>query len=90
MTWSWSIGFAALSALIWIAAAFVPIPKSPWLVLGAGGGRPSPELDAILHRLRLQSYLNAAAAFSMAVSVFFQFEMVMTGTDRNGGCDDAI
>ncbi len=65
----WSIGFALLSVLIWLVAGFVPIPKNAYLPMGAGGGRPGPELNAILYRLRLQSYLNAAAAFSMAVSV---------------------
>jgi hypothetical protein len=70
---TWSIVFAFLSAAIWLAAALIPIPKTAWLVPGVGGGRPSPELDAVLSRLRLQSYLNAAAAFSTAIAVLLQF-----------------
>jgi hypothetical protein len=70
---TWSIVFAFLSAAIWLAAALIPIPKTAWLVSGVGGGRPSPELDAVLSRLRLQSYFNAAAAFSTAIAVLLQF-----------------
>jgi hypothetical protein len=66
---TWSIALAFLSALIWLAAALIPIPPTAWLVAGAGGGRPSPELDAILKKLKLQSRLNAAAALFMALSV---------------------
>lgn len=65
--------FSLLSGLIWFGAAAVPNPKTAWLAMGAGGGRPSQELDAILGRLRLQSYLNAAAAAFTAVSVLLQF-----------------
>jgi len=39
-----------------------------------GGGGPSPELEAVLGRLRLQSYLNAAAAPSTAVAVCLQLK----------------
>lgn len=66
---TWSSGFALLSAGIWVAAALLPVPKTAWLVARIGGGGPSPELDTILHRLRRQSWLNAAAALSMAASV---------------------
>ena len=38
-----------------------------------GGGGPSPELDMVLGRVRLQSKLNAAAAVSMAITVLLQF-----------------
>ena len=69
----WSTVFAFLSAAIWLAGALIPIPTTAWLVAGVGGGRPSPSLDAILYRLRLQSYFNAAAAFSTAIAVFLQF-----------------
>jgi hypothetical protein len=77
MTWlianiTWSVGFSALSALIWMAAAFIPIPKTAYLIMGVGGSRPSQELDAILYRLRWQACFNAAAAFCMAVSVILQ------------------
>jgi ABC-type Fe3+-siderophore transport system permease subunit len=70
MTWSWlSTALAFASALIWfVAAALVPLPNTAWFVPGAGGGRPSPEFDAILKKLRWQSRLNAAAAFAMALS----------------------
>lgn len=76
MTWTWAIGFAFFSAFIWLVAAAIPIQKSPFLEMGVGGGRPSPQLDAILSRLRLQSRLNAAAALSMAVSVFLQLNQL--------------
>ena len=69
---TWSFVFALLSALIWPAAALLPIPKKIWLVAHIGGGGPSPELEAILARLRLQSWMNAAAAISMAASVALQ------------------
>lgn len=62
--------FAFLSAMIWIAAALIPIPKTAWLVARIGGGGPSAELDAILYRLGLQSCLNAAAAISAAIAAF--------------------
>ena len=76
MTWlTWSnlyIALAFLSALMWLAAASVRISKTAWFEAGAGGGRPSPEFDAILKKLRLQSQLNAAGAFLMAGSVLVQ------------------
>jgi hypothetical protein len=67
-----SVVFAGLSALLWLAAAFVKLPTTVWLQFGVGGGRPSPEMDKVLTRLRLQSGLNAAAAFCMSISVVFQ------------------
>lgn len=74
MIWYLSIALAFLSALLWFAAAaLVPIPGTAWLVPGAGLGRPSPELDAILKKLRRQSWLNATAALLMAISVLLQF-----------------
>jgi hypothetical protein len=79
MIWYWysSIALAFLSALLWfVAAALVPIPRTAWLVPGVGGGRPSPELDAILRKLRRQSWLNAVAAVLMAFSVLLQFVAV--------------
>jgi hypothetical protein len=69
---TWSAAFALLSAAIWLSSALVPIPKTAWLVSGVGAGRPSPELDGILGRLRRQSYFNVAAAASMAVSAWLQ------------------
>jgi FG-GAP repeat len=80
MSWqsSAAIGFG-LSALIWLAASLVPIPKTARLVMGVGGGRPSPELDVILARLRLQSRLNAFAAFGTAVSALFQGLALIAG-----------
>jgi hypothetical protein len=68
----WSVAFAGLSALLWLASALVKLPKTVWLQFGAGGGRPSPEMDMLLSQLRWQSRLNAAAAFSMFISVLFQ------------------
>jgi hypothetical protein len=74
MTWlsCLYIALALLSAVMWLVAATVRIPKTAWLEAGAGGGRPSPEFDAILKKLRLQSRLNAAAAVLMAISVLVQ------------------
>ena len=68
----WSIAFTFFSAVIWLVAALVPIPRTVWIVAGAGGGRPSPDLDAVLRRLRLQSWLNAAAALSMFLAALLQ------------------
>jgi hypothetical protein len=74
MTWygGFAFGFGLLAAAIWLAASLVKVPKTVWLVMGVGGGRPSPELDAILNKLRLQSRLNAAAAFFTALSILLQ------------------
>jgi hypothetical protein len=52
MTWFisnmiWSNGVAFLSALIWLAAAAVRIPKTAWLVMSVGGGSSSPELEPL-------------------------------------------
>jgi hypothetical protein len=53
MTWSWlSTALAFASALIWLAAALVPLPNTAWFVAGVGGGRPSPDFDAILKKLK--------------------------------------
>jgi hypothetical protein len=71
---TWSSGFALLSAAIWVAAALIPIQKNVWIVARVGGGGPSPELEAVLGRLRLQSYLNAAAALSTAIAVYLQLK----------------
>jgi len=68
----WSIAFAFLSAVIWFAAAVVPIRRTVWVVARVGGGGPSPELDTVLRRLRLQSWLNAAAALSMFIAALLQ------------------
>src|SRR5262249_25891310 len=77
MTWfignmTWSNAVAFLSALFWLAAAAVRTPKTVWSVMGDESGRPRSELDATLRRLQLQSYLNAAAVFFMAVSAFLR------------------
>jgi hypothetical protein len=72
----WSIYLASFSVLLWFVAAALPIPKTAYLQMGVGGGRPSPELDAILRKLRWQSWLNAAAALSMAISISFQLAAV--------------
>ena len=77
MTWfisnmTWSNGVAFLSALIWLAAAAVRTPKIAWSVMADEPGRPSSDLGATLRLLRWQSYLNAAAAFFMAVSAFLR------------------
>jgi hypothetical protein len=66
MMWA-SVFFSFLSAMIWLAAA--AIPKTAWIIARAGGGGPSQEIDAILRRLRLQSYLNAVPAFCAFVAV---------------------
>jgi hypothetical protein len=71
ITWL-SVALAFLSAAFWLASALVSIPKTAWLVSGVGGGRPSPELDAILKRLRLVSRLNFVGALLMAISVLLQ------------------
>ena len=71
ITWL-SVALAFLSAAFWLASALVSILKTAWLVPGAGGGRPSPELDAILKKLRLVSQLNFAGALLMAISVLLQ------------------
>ena len=56
MTWlTWSnlyIALAFLSALMWLAAASVRLPKTAWFEAGAEGGRPSSEFNAILKKLR--------------------------------------
>jgi hypothetical protein len=70
ITWL-SVALAFLSAAFWLASALVSIPKTAWLVPGAGGGRPSPEL-AILKKLRLVSRLNFVGALLMAISVLLQ------------------
>ena len=78
MTWlpvvtiTWLSVALAFSAAFWLASALVSIPKTAWLVPGAGGGRPSPELDAILKKLRLVSRLNFVGALLMAISVLLQ------------------
>jgi hypothetical protein len=69
---TWSIAFAGVSAAIWLGSALIPLPKTARLTARIGHGGPSPALDAILGRLKLQSYFNAAAAASMAVSVWLQ------------------
>jgi len=71
ITWL-PVALAFLSAAFWLASALVSILKTAWLVPGAGGGRPSPELDAILKKLRLVSQLNFAGALLMAISVLLQ------------------
>ena len=74
MTWySWfAFGFGLLAAVLWFAASLVEVPRTVGLQMGVGGGRPSPELDAVLDKLRLQSRLNAFAALSTAVSILFE------------------
>ena len=78
MTWlpvtiTWlSVALAFLSAAFWLVSALVSIPKTAWLVSGFGDGRPSPELDAILKKLRLVSRLNFVGALLMAFSVLLQ------------------
>jgi hypothetical protein len=67
-----AFGFGVLAAVIWFVASFVKVPRTVWLQAGVGGGRPSPELDAVLDKLRLQSRLNALAAFLTALSVLLQ------------------
>jgi hypothetical protein len=67
-----SVAFAGLSAALWLTAALVQLPATVWLQFGVGGGRPSPELDRVLGQLRRQSWLNAAAACCMFVSLSFQ------------------
>lgn len=67
-----SDAFTGLSGLLWLASAFVPLPATVWLVSGVGGGRPSPELDKVLVRLRWQSRCNAAAAFCLFVSLWLK------------------
>ena len=74
MTWysCFAFGFGLLAAALWLTASLVKVPRTVWLQMGAGGGRPSPELDAILDKLRLQSGLNALAAFFTALSVLLE------------------
>ena len=67
-----AFGVGMLAAAIWLAASLVKIPKTAWIVPGVGGGRPSPELNAVLDKLRLQSRLNAAAALFTALSILLQ------------------
>jgi hypothetical protein len=84
MTWlSWLyIALALLSAVMWLAAAkakAVQLPETAFFQAGVGGGRPSPEFDAILKQLRLQSGLNAAAAVLMAISALVQLAQFVWG-----------
>jgi hypothetical protein len=74
MTWysCFAFGLGLLAAALWLAASLVKVPRTVWLQMGAGGGRPSPELDAILDKLRLQSRLNALAALSTALFVLLE------------------
>jgi hypothetical protein len=72
------IALAFLSAVMWFAAALVRLPKTAWFQAGMGGGRPSPEFDDILKKLRLQSRLNAAGAALMASSVVVQLVEFVT------------
>jgi hypothetical protein len=74
MTWysCFAFGFGLLAAALWFAASLLKVPRTVWLLMGVGGGRPSPELDTVLDKLRLQSRLNAFAALSTAGSVLFE------------------
>ena len=73
---TWSLAFTGLSALIWLSAAMIPFNRRPWLQMGVGGGRPSPELNMVLDRLAHQSWLNAAAAVCMFIAAWFQLRQL--------------
>ena len=60
--------FGSLSAALWIASSFIPLPRRIWTQARVGEGGPSPDLDLLAHRLRWQSRLNAAAAFCAAIA----------------------
>ena len=63
-----AIVFSSLSAVLWLAASAIRLPSRIWIQAGAGGGRPSPDVDRLVHGLRWQSRLNAAAAFCAALA----------------------
>lgn len=58
-----------VSAGFWIASAIIPLPERIWIQGRVGAGGPSPDVDKLVAKLRLQSRLSAAAAACQAVSV---------------------
>jgi hypothetical protein len=60
--------FAALSAVFWLAAAFVNLPSNIWFQAHVGGGGRNQQFEKLVRRLRLQSHLNAVAAVFAALS----------------------
>jgi hypothetical protein len=61
-----------VSAALWFYASRIRVPQPVWIEPGAGGGRPSPQLEFALNQLAKQSKFNARAAIWMATSVICQ------------------
>jgi hypothetical protein len=55
--------FGALSGAFWLASAFVSLPSNIWFQAHVGGGGRNEKFEKLVGRLRLQSRLNAVAAF---------------------------
>jgi hypothetical protein len=55
--------FGALSAAFWLASASVSLPDNIWFQAHAGAGGRNEKFEKLVGRLRLQSLLNAVAAF---------------------------
>lgn len=64
--------FGYLAAFVWFASALVRLPSSIWFQAHVGGGSPNEQLETLVRRLRIASWLSAGAAFLTAASVFFQ------------------